>query len=78
MSKSEVYYSRPSDLNYFSRPDNREEKANAFNPYWEARLVDTSYIDRVSALAFQHGQIPFPSSVYTIIAQAQSLLKALI
>lgn len=78
MSKSEVYYSRPADLQYFSRPDNRVEKSNAFNPYWEARLVDTSYIDRVSALAFQHGQIPLPSSVYTVIAQAEKLLNALI
>lgn len=77
MGKSEVYYSRPGDLNYFARPDNRVEKSNGFNPYWQARLVDTSYLDRVAALGFQHGQIPLPSDVYGIIGQAQKLVAAL-
>lgn len=78
IAKSEVYYTRPSDLDYFKRSDGREEKSNAFNPYWQARLVDTSYIDRVAALAFQHGQIPLPAAAFTIISQAQSLLAKLI
>lgn len=78
IAKSEVYYTRPSDLSYFVRSDAREEKPNAFNPYWQARLVDTSYIDRVAALAFQHGQIPLPPTAFTIIAQAQSLLAKLL
>ncbi len=78
IAKSEVYYTRPSDLSYFARSDGREEKSNAFNPYWQARLVDTSYIDRVAALAFQHGQIPLPATAFTIIAQAQSLLGKLL
>ena len=77
MGKSEVYYSRPGDLSYFSRPDDRVEKSNAFNPYWQARLVDTSYIDRVAALGFQHGQIPLPSSIYGVIGQAEKLIAAL-
>jgi hypothetical protein len=74
IAKSEVYYTRPSDLSYFKRPDDRVEKPNAFNPYWQARLVDTSYIDRVAALAFQHGQVPLPPQAFTIIEQARTLL----
>ena len=78
IAKSEVYYTRPSDLKYFVRTnDARTEKPNAFNPYWQARLVDTSYIDRVAALAFQHGQAPLPATALTIIAQAQSLFNKL-
>jgi hypothetical protein len=78
IAKSEVYYTRPSDLKYFLRAnDTRKEKPNAFNPYWQARLVDTSYIDRVAALAFQHGQVPLPATALTIIAQAQSLFNRL-
>ena len=78
IAKSEVYYSRPGDLSYFDRGDGREEAANAFNPYWQARLVDTSYIDRTAALAFQHGQIPLPAEAFTIINQAQSLINQLL
>ena len=74
IAKSEVYYTRPSDLSYFKRNDKRVEKPNAFNPYWQARLVDTSYIDRVAALAFQHGQVPLPDQAFTIIEQAKTLL----
>ncbi len=78
IAKSEVYYTRPSDLSYFVRSDGREEKSNAFNPYWQARLVDTSYIDRVAALGFQHGQVPLPATAFTIIAQAQALVSKLL
>jgi hypothetical protein len=74
IAKSEVYYTRPSDLNYFGRGDLREEKPNAFNPYWQARLVDTSYIDRVAALSFQHGQVPLPQTALMIISQFQFIL----
>jgi hypothetical protein len=78
IGKSEVYYTRPSDLSYFARSDGREEKSNAFNPYWQARLVDTSYIDRIAALAFQHGQLPLPAQAFAIIAQARALVNKLI
>jgi hypothetical protein len=77
IAKSEVYYTRPSDLSYFARSDNREEKSNAFNPYWQARLVDTSYIDRVSAHAFQHGQLTLPDEASAVIEKAKSLLNAM-
>jgi len=78
IGKSEVYYTRPSDLSYFARSDGREEKSNAFNPYWQARLVDTSYIDRIAALAFQHGQLPLPAQAFAIIAQARALVNKLL
>ncbi len=78
IAKSEVYYTRPSNLSYFKRSDGREEKPNGFNPYWQARLVDTSYIDRVAALAFQHGQAPLPAEAFAIISQAQALVNKLL
>ena len=60
MAKSEVYFSRPNDLSYFARPDGRTEYASAFNPYWDARLVDTSVIDRATALAIEQQQLWLP------------------
>lgn len=47
LGKSEVY---------FERPDGAAEEGNGFNPYWQARLVDTSYVDRTAALAIQQRQ----------------------
>ena len=56
LARSEVYFKRPLDLSYFARVDGEEEHANAFNPYWSARLVETRYIDRVIALLAQQQQ----------------------
>jgi hypothetical protein len=56
IGKAEVYYSAPSDLSAFITQ--RAAAANGFNPYWDARLVDTSYIDRLAALTFQSWQVP--------------------
>ncbi len=56
ISKSEVYFSRPLDLAYFGRADDLEEYGSAFNPYWQARLVETTNADRVVALALQQKQ----------------------
>lgn len=80
ISKAEVYYSRPADLDYFLREsrDGRGEKQNDFNPYWDARLVDTSFIDRSSALMFQHGQLPLPPQVFETMRSAQSILGAVL
>jgi hypothetical protein len=61
MAKSEVYFSRPTDLGYFRRADGRIEYGSGFNPYWQARLVDTSYLDRVLALAIQQRQAWLPA-----------------
>jgi len=58
IAKSEVYFQRPvrSDLSYFARSDDRIESGSAFNPYWQARLVDTAFADRVVSLLLQQQQ----------------------
>jgi uncharacterized membrane protein (Fun14 family) len=56
IAKSEVYFSRPTDLSYFSRADDAEEYGSAFNPYWQARLVQTTNADRVLSIAIQQKQ----------------------
>ncbi len=55
LAKSEVYFKRPTDLSYFRRGDGQEEYGSAFNPYWQARLVETSHADRTAALLLQQG-----------------------
>ncbi|MEM7540154.1 MAG: pilus assembly protein TadG-related protein [Pseudomonadota bacterium] len=56
IARSEVYFSRPNEVSYFQRDDGQEEYANAFNPYWQARLVNIGYFDRLLALLIQQGQ----------------------
>ncbi len=58
VAKSEVYFSRPTDnkATHFWRADGQEEYGSGFNPYWQARLVETSYTDRVLALLVQQKQ----------------------
>ncbi len=58
VAKSEVYFLRPTDsaMAAFHRTDGKKEAASAFNPYWQARLVDTSYADRVVGLLLQQQQ----------------------
>ncbi len=55
LAKSEVYFKRPTDLHavHFLRSDGNEEYGSAFNPFWNARLVETSYADRIIALLIQ-------------------------
>ncbi|MCJ8337754.1 MAG: pilus assembly protein TadG-related protein [Pseudomonadales bacterium] len=72
VAKAQVYYSSPDDLSVFSTQ--RAAAANGFNPYWDARLVDTSYLDRVSALVFQSGQIPLPGEINGTINSFNKLL----
>ena len=57
MAKSEVYFDRPLDIDYFARGDGYVEHGSAFNPYWQARLIETSHADRVIALLLQHGEL---------------------
>ncbi len=57
VAKSEVYFDRPLDIDYFARGDGYVEHGSAFNPYWEARLIETSHADRVVALLLQHGEL---------------------
>lgn len=61
MAKSEVYFSRPTTLSYFARADRKIEYGSGFNPYWQARLVDTTYLDRVTALGMQQKQLWLPN-----------------
>lgn len=56
IAKSEVYFSRPNDLDYFKRVDEYQEYGNAFNPYWQARLVSANYADEIVSLWAQQGQ----------------------
>ncbi|MCG8324769.1 MAG: hypothetical protein MI673_04570, partial [Thiotrichales bacterium] len=53
IAKSSVYFKRPNDLNYFARLDGQEEFGSAFNPYWQARMAETTSMDRMVALAIQ-------------------------
>jgi hypothetical protein len=78
ISKSEVYFSRPDDLGYFRRADGKVEYGSGFNPYWQARLVDTTYIDRLSALAIQQRQLYLPSlPLGPVIDDIEDLLSLL-
>ena len=55
LSKSELYFSRPTDslVPYFHRGDGQTEYGSGFNPYWQARLIETTYADRILALLVQ-------------------------
>ncbi len=53
IARSELYFLRPTKLSYFARQDKKSETPNVFNPFWQARLVDTSNADRMLALAMQ-------------------------
>ncbi len=77
LGKAEVVFSRPNDLSWFRRRDGRREGGNAFNPYWEARLVDTSYIDRTAALAVNQRQPWLSREIQVGLDRLQSLLATL-
>jgi len=59
IAKSEVYFSRPTDplATHFNRLDGETEFGSTFNPFWQARLIDTEIPERVIALLFQQKQI---------------------
>lgn len=77
LGKSEVWFSRPNDLLWYARSDGKTELANAFNPYWDARLVDTSVLDRTAALAIQQGQPFLPGEVSRALEALERLLSFL-
>lgn len=56
LAKSEVYFARPNDLDYFQRIDGYQEYGNAFNPYWQARLAPVTYADEIVSLWLQQGE----------------------
>ena len=57
LAKSEVYFIRPLDIDYYARADGYIEHGSAFNPYWQARLIETSHADRVMSLFLENGEI---------------------
>ena len=81
IAKSEVYFKRPLDLDYFARGDGYVEHGSAFNPYWQARLIETSHADRVIALLLQHGElaqgISFGSDIESLAEWMESALGGL-
>jgi hypothetical protein len=78
LSKSELYFSRPTDslASHFHRGDGKTEMGSAFNPYWQARLVDTTYPDRTLALAIQQKQdfINLSNSFDSLLNKLSSML----
>lgn len=57
IAKSEVQFKRPLDIAYFARGDGYEEHGSAFNPYWQAALIETSHADRVMSVLLQNGEV---------------------
>ncbi len=41
LASAQVYFNRPFALTAFARGDRKLEVGNLFNPYWQARLVET-------------------------------------
>ncbi len=78
LAKSEVYFARPTDAlaSHFHRGDDLGETGSAFNPYWQARLVDTSYADRTLALAIQQKQdfVNLSNSFDSLLNKLSSIL----
>lgn len=78
LAKSEVYFSRPVDAfaTHFHRGDGLAETGSAFNPYWQARLVDTTYADRTLALAIQQKQdfVNLSNSFDSLLNKLSSIL----
>ncbi len=67
LTKSEVYFARPNDLWYFRRSDGLTEIGNTFNPFWQARLVDTSNNERLAAMAIQQKE-PWQDDAFKALA----------
>jgi Putative Flp pilus-assembly TadE/G-like len=78
LSKSELYFSRPTDrlATHFQRGDGMTEVGSAFNPYWQARLIDTSYADRTLGLAIQQKEdfVNLSNSYNAILNKLSSML----
>lgn len=78
LAKSELYFARPTDrlAVHFHRGDGYTETGNAFNPYWQARLIETAYGDRILALLIQQKQdfINLGQSFTTIFGSLLSYL----
>ena len=81
VSKSEVYFKRPLDIAQFARGDGYREHGSAFNPYWQAHLVETSHADRVLSIAIDHGQNAqggYTSNAIAALAAAWSFIEGVL
>ncbi len=78
LAKSELYFARPTDdlAVFFHRGDGYTETGNAFNPYWQARLIETEYADRILALLIQQKEdfVDLGASFTTIFGPLLSYL----
>jgi len=77
VAKSQVYFSRPTDLSYFLRLDKKVEKSNVFSPFWQARLIKTTNLDRLLVLALQDHDIWLPGSIQQDIPGLSKVIKFL-
>lgn len=50
LSKSQVYFARPSKL--WARGDGKIELGSLYNPYWQPRLVDNSFVERYLSMTY--------------------------
>ena len=82
IAKSQVQFKRPTDIKakYFWRADGDTEHGNTFNPYWQARLIETGYADRIIALLIQQKQdfIQLGQSAQLYFGSLKSYLQGLI
>ncbi len=78
LTKSELYFSRPTDVfaSHFHRDDGLTEVGSAFNPYWQARLVDTNYPERLLALGIQQKEdfVNINGSANTLVSKFDQLM----
>jgi len=81
LAKSELYFSRPTDslASHFHRGDGQAEYGSAFNPYWQARLIETAYADRILALLIQQKEdfINLGQSFYLVFDDLLDLLPSI-
>jgi hypothetical protein len=75
IAKSEVYFKRATDLSDFIRSDGKEEYGSAFNPYWQARLTNTSEIDRMLSMLTQQQIVWLDTDMSGIQQAFESLIN---
>ena len=74
MAKSQLYFKRPNDVAHFLRKDGLTEYSNAFNPYWQARLIETTFADRALALVIESKQSGFVIPPITLALRSLSTM----
>jgi hypothetical protein len=74
MAKSQLYFKRPNDVAHFLRKDGLTEYSNAFNPYWQARLIETTFADRALALVIESKQSGFVMPPITLAFRSLSTM----